>query len=204
MGIYFGCHCFNMTNGHASSCVAQFIYADVIRPLKWNIQWTSCQKCKVGLTRPLLPSSYSCGLDQFKADCKLGILLLWGKKVTQYLEKNSPPPPNFCRIDLKGRKTRISGWRQTCGKEAVSQSGLAKEKDFQALKDAEFSMWALDRKWTMFCLKDLGEQLTNGLCLGWTLLCLSVCLSVCIYSFGLVYTRDLWLERYYFRVIMTP
>lgn len=71
MGIYFGCHCFNMTNGHASSCVARFIYADIIRPLKWNIQWAICQKFKAYLTWSLLWSSFSCMLDSSQAKCKL-------------------------------------------------------------------------------------------------------------------------------------
>lgn len=109
MGIYFGCHCFNLTNGHASSCVAQFIYADVIRPLKWNIHWTTCQKCKVGLTGPLLPPSYSCGLGQFKADCKLGILLVQGNRYPILGRELPSSPLDFCRIDWKGGKTRISG-----------------------------------------------------------------------------------------------
>lgn len=167
MGIYFGCHCFNLTNGHASSFVAQFIYADVIRPLKWNIHWTTCQKCKVGLTGPLLPPSYSWGLGRFKADCKLGILLVWGNRYPTLGRELPSSPLDFCRIDLKGGENK-NLWCQTCGEGALSQSGLIENEDFHALKDAESSMWAPDRKWTMFCLKDLGEQLINGFCLGWT------------------------------------
>ena len=70
MGIYFGCYCFNMTNGHASSCVAQFIYADIIGPLKWNIQWAICQKFKVDLTWSLLQSCSSSVPIEFTAKCK--------------------------------------------------------------------------------------------------------------------------------------
>ena len=70
MGIYFGCYCFNMTNGHASSCVAQFIYADIIGPLKWNIQWAICQKFKVDLTWSLLQSCSSSVPIEFAAKCK--------------------------------------------------------------------------------------------------------------------------------------
>ena len=70
MGIYFGCYCFNMTNGHASSCVAQFIYADIIGPLKWNIQRAICQKFKVDLTWSLLQSYSSSVPVEFIAKCK--------------------------------------------------------------------------------------------------------------------------------------
>lgn len=111
MGIYFGCHCFNMTNGHASSCAAQFIYADVIKPLKWNIQWTSCQRCKVALTWPLLPLTPVGFIRLRQIASKVNTLAL-GKKNYRILEIDFFSLfCYFCGIDLKGRKKRISGVR---------------------------------------------------------------------------------------------
>lgn len=96
MGIYFGCYCFNMTNGHASSCVAQFIYADIIGPLKWNMQWAICQKFKADLTWSLLQSYSFCVLDKFTAKCKLDeyswvgdIVIRLRKEATWYSKGNT-------------------------------------------------------------------------------------------------------------------
>lgn len=94
MGIYIGCHCFNMTNGHALSCVAQFIYADLIRPLKWNTQWAICQKLKAYVTASLLQSYSSHVLQGLKLDeysWLEEIVIQLGKKL-QYSEQTLPPP----------------------------------------------------------------------------------------------------------------
>ena len=124
MGIYFGCYCFNMTNGHASSCVAQFIYADIIGPLKWNMQWAICQKFKVDLTWSLLQSYSSCVLDKFTAECKLDeyswvgdIEIRLRKETTWYSKWNTSSCISLAFLvtcsgrDLKVRKKNIFGFR---------------------------------------------------------------------------------------------
>lgn len=93
------------------------------------------------------PPSYSCGLDPLKADCKLGEYSCFGKKKHyRILEIDFFFLfCYFCGIDLKGRKKK-NLWCQTCEEDTVPQSGLTEEKDFQALKDAESSVWALEEK----------------------------------------------------------
>lgn len=147
MGIYFGCHCFNMTNGHASSCVAQFIYADIIRSLKWNIQWTTCQKFNVYLTWPLLQTCYSYVLCRIKANCKLdeysgfgGIITWLGEEVTWYSGWNTSSP--ICKTSRRGLKVgKKSFWLQT-SEEQLPKVVSWTERDFHGLKSMG-SQWVV-------------------------------------------------------------
>ena len=160
MGIYFGCYCFNMTNGHASSCVAQFIYADIIGPLKWNIQWAICQKFQVDLTWSLLQSYSSSVPVEFIAKCKpdeyswVGDIII-RQEATWYSKWNTSSCIYFFGIyvhiyiciyilcvcmcvtsggrNLKVRKKCF--WFQMSETDAVSQSVLIEE--FCGLKDTE-------------------------------------------------------------------
>lgn len=170
MGIYSGCHCLMMTNGHASSCVARFIYADIIRPLKWNTQWAICQKFKAYLTWSLLQSSFSHALDRFQARCKLGEYSWWGDAVsglrrgtTWSSEWNTSewnvPLAVFgtsSRRDLKVRKKFL--WFQTSEKEAFSRSGLVEEKGrFRLWKTLSGTLRVLERNSRMPLVEKLEQ-----------------------------------------------
>lgn len=187
MGIYFGCHCFSMTNGHASSCVAQFIYADIIRPLKWNIQWAICQKFKAYLTWSLLQCYSFYVLNRLKAKYKLdeypwlGEILTWFRKeVTWYSEWNTSSSISLAffmassRRDLKVRKQFF-----------FSVSVIRKRSSFPKVSCSE-GHWDSREKLWLFFLRGLGEQHTcsfSGPCQDTRVLSL----PLCIYSVVLMY-----------------
>ena len=158
MGIYFGCYCFNMTNGHASSCVAQFIYADIIGPLKWNIQLAICQKFRVDLTGSLLQSCSSrvkCKLDE----CSwMGSIVIRLRKEATWLSKWNASSSNslafvcvcvcvcvtFTGRDLKVRKKKMCNIRKKMflasdiwKRGRFPKCSHGKEKEFHGLKDTE-------------------------------------------------------------------
>lgn len=165
MGIYIGCHCFNMTNGHASSCVAQFIYADIIRPLKWNTQWAICQKFKAYVTGSLQSYS-SCVLQSFKAKCKLDEHS-WLEEIVIWLEKKLPGTQNSRFLLHFSLWSSVCVWESFLASDIWQRGGFPewshwRQREFHALKDTEPNVQVLERSGGMPLLRQLGGQHTYG------------------------------------------